>query len=157
MLNELLGGSPSSKLFLNVRERMSLCYFCSSSFSIYTGAIMVSCGIEPSNYSLAKNAILDQFEEIKKGNVSDFELSAAQKSISNSYLQLYDSPFDIQSFYSGRRFFGVDDEIEECLKKLMAVTKEQIKDLASSISLDAEFFIEGTEANGDDEEDFENE
>ena len=156
MLNEIFGGSASSKLFLNVRERMSLCYFCSSSYSVYQGTIMVSCGIDSSNRDLAKAAILDQLDEIRKGNISDFELAAAQKSISNSYLQLYDNPFDIQSFYSGRQFFGINDGIEECRKKLMRVTKAQIIELASKISLDAEFFIEGTASDNDVEEDFEN-
>lgn len=156
MLNEIFGGSASSKLFLNVREKMSLCYFCSSSYSIYTGALMVSCGIEPDKCDLAREAILDQLDKIRNGDISDFEMAAAKKSISNSYLQLYDSPFDIQSFYSGRRFFDVHDGIEDCCNKLMRVTAAQISELAKDISLESEFFVNGTRADDNSEEEFDN-
>ena len=156
MFNEIFGGSPSSKLFLNVREKMSLCYFCSSSYSIYNGTVLVSCGIDPSKHELTKRAILDQLQQIREGNISESELAAARKSISNSYLQIYDSPFDIQAFYSGRRFFGVDDSIEKFIQKIMRVTKDQIKALANKVSLDAEFFVDGTEGGDDGEEDFDN-
>lgn len=152
MLNEIFGGSASSKLFVNVREKMSLCYYCSSSYSIYTGALMVSCGIEVNRFDIAKKAILSQLEDIRNGKISEHELKAAKKSISNSYRQLYDSPFDVQSFYSGRELFGVADGIEECISKLMAVTTKEIIELAKLVSLDAIFFIEGTEENTEIEE-----
>ena len=117
---------------------------------------MVSCGIEPDNRELAKKAILDQLDKIRNGDISDFEMAAAQKSISNSYLQLYDSPFDIQSFYSGRQFFDVHDGIEDCCNKLMKVTASQISELAKEVSLECEFFVNGTRADDNSEEDFDN-
>ena len=155
MLNEIFGGSPSSKLFLNVREKMSLCYYCSSTFSIYTGVMMVSSGIEVDRLETVKAAILDQLEQIKLGNVTAHELEAARSSIINSYRQLYDSPFDMQSFYSGRAMFGVDETIEDCGKKLMAVTLEDIVSVAKEVNLDAVFFVEGTSIS-EESEDFDN-
>lgn len=148
MLNEIFGGSVSSKLFLNVRERMGLCYYCSSTFSIYTGIIMVSSGIEVSKREIVKQAILDQLGEIARKNVSKEELEAARRSIANSYRQLYDTPFDIQTFYSGRCLFGVKDTIDDCEKKLMQVSLDEIAKLASSVTLDATFFVEGTLEEG---------
>lgn len=156
LFNEIFGGSASSKLFINVRERMSLCYYCSSSYSIYTGALMVSCGIEPDRFEIARAAILEQLDEIRNGKVSQYEFDAAKKSIANSYLQLYDSPFDIHSFYSGRELFGIRDSIEDCVSKLMTVTLEDVIELAKQISLDAVFFIEGTESCDSIEEDTDN-
>lgn len=153
MLNEIFGGSASSKLFLNVRERMSLCYYCASSFSIYTGVITVSSGIEADKLDIVKGAILEQLEEIKRGNISESELSAARKSILHGYRQLYDSPFDLQSFYSGRMALGINDTVEDCTDKLMRVTKNDIVALAKEITLDALFFIEGNSGSGADEED----
>ena len=155
MLNEIFGGSPSSKLFLNVREKMSLCYYCSSTFSIYSGVMMVSSGIEVDKIDIVKNAILEQLEQIKLGNISEFELEAARRSISNSYRQLYDNPFDMQSFYSGRAMFGVSDTIELCIQRLMNVTLNDIISLAKQIKLDAVFFVEGSDI-WEQEEDFDN-
>ncbi len=153
MLNEIFGGSPSSKLFLNVREKMSLCYYCSSSFSTFTGIMTVSSGIEISRFEQAKSAVIEQLEQIKQGNITENELSAAKRSILNAYRQLYDSPFDMQSFYSGRALFGIPDTIEDCLRKLSSVTVADIASLAQNVRLDALFFVEGTADDSVDEED----
>ena len=143
MLNEILGGSASSKLFLNVREKMGLCYYCSSSYSLYSGILLISSGFEMKNYEIAKEAILNQIEEIKNGNVSDFELEAAQRSVTSGYRQLYDSPFELQSFFLNRALFNITDGIDDAERKLLAVKKDDIIALAKKIRLDASFFIEG--------------
>lgn len=143
MLNEILGGSASSKLFLNVREKMGLCYYCSSSYSLYSGILLVSSGFEMKNYEIAKEAILNQIEEIKNGNVSDFELESAQRSVTSGYRQLYDSPFELQSFFLNRALFNIADGIDDAERKLLAVKKDDIIALAKKIRLDASFFIEG--------------
>ena len=154
MLNEILGGSASSKLFLNVREKLSLCYYCSSSFSIYSGVILVSSGFEVKNYDIARQAIFDQIEDIKQGKISDAELLAAKRSITSSYRQLYDSPFDLQAFYGDRALFGISDGIDDTVSKLLAVSKNDIVALAQGIKLDASYFIEGT-LESETEEDYE--
>ena len=143
MLNEILGGSASSKLFLNVREKMGLCYYCSSSYSLYSGIMLISSGFEMKNYEIAKEAILNQIEEIKNGNVSDFELESAQRSVTSGYRQLYDSPFELQSFFLNRALFNIADGIDDAERKLLAVKKDDIIALAKKIRLDASFFIEG--------------
>ena len=152
MLNEIFGGSASSKLFCNVREKMSLCYYCSSSFSTYSGLMTVSSGMEVKNFELVRSAILDQLDQIRRGNITEQELAAAKKSIINAYRQLYDSPFDLQSFYSGRMIFSISDTVDDCIRKLEAVTVDRIVDIAGKISLDALFFVEGR-GEGPDEED----
>lgn len=144
MLNEILGASPSSKLFLNVRERLGLCYYCSSSYSMTSGNLTVSSGIDVRNKDVATKEILAQIEQIKSGNISDTEFHAAQRSVEYSYTQIYDSPFSLQSFYSGREILGIEETVEECKNALLAVTKEQICRLAADIVLDTCFFINGT-------------
>ena len=156
LLNEIFGGSASSKLFLNVREKMSLCYYCSSSFSTYTGIITVSSGIEVKNFELVKSAILEQLDDIRNGNITENELLAAKRSILNAYRQLYDSPFDLQSFYSGRMLFGIPDTIEDCYEKLSSLEPSKVVELARKVKLDALFFVEGT-AVSDEYEEEENE
>ena len=143
MLNEILGGSASSKLFLNVREKMGLCYYCSSSYSLYSGIMLISSGFEMKNYEIAKEAILNQVKEIKNGNISDFELESAQRSVTSGYRQLYDSPFELQSFFLNRALFNITDKIDDAERKLLAVKKDDIIALAKKIRLDASFFIEG--------------
>ena len=148
MLNEILGASPASKLFLNVRERLGLCYYCSSSYSMTSGNLTVSSGIDVRNKDRAINEILAQIEQIRSGNVSDAELSAARRSVEYSYTQIYDSPFSLQSFYSGRDILGIEETVEQCKLSLLSVTKEDICRLAADTVLDTCFFINGTAADG---------
>ena len=150
LLSEIYGGSPISKLFMNVRERMSLCYYCSSSYNMYTGTLSVSSGIEVSDEKKATDAILAELDSIKAGNFSDTELEAARKSLINSYKQIYDNPFDLHSFYSARTAFGVDASLEGCCERIAALTREDILRASKGIELDTTYFLCGTkESNGE--------
>ena len=153
VFNELFGGSPSSKLFLNVREAMSLCYYCSSSFSIYSGTMTVSCGIKVTDLDKARTAILDQLKDMKDGSISEQEMVAAKLSVVNSYRQIYDNPFDIQAFYSGRQLLGIGETLEDCINGITAVTAEEVIAFAQRVKLDAQFFVEGTLSDKEDEND----
>ncbi|MBE6546950.1 MAG: insulinase family protein [Ruminococcaceae bacterium] len=144
VFNELLGGSPASKLFLNVREKMGLCYYCSSSYSPYTGILTVFSGIETAKRQQAEEAILAQLEELRQGKISDTEFHAARVSLENAYRQIYDNPADLQSFYEGRRLFGISDTVEELRRTIASVTQEEVIHLAKQVTLDAVFFVEGT-------------
>lgn len=144
LLNEIFGGSAASKLFLNVREKMGLCYYCSSSYSIYTGDLMVSSGIEVKNRTVAEAAIREQMDQIRQGNVTKAELSAAKKSLVNCYRQLYDNPLELQAFLSARRMFGIDDPIDVCCERVESVCLEDIVALANKTVCDTVFFVEGT-------------
>ena len=153
VLNELFGESPASKLFVNVREKMSLCYSCSSFYNRYTGILIVSAGIESKNRSITQNAILEQLECIRRAQISDAEMQAAKRSLENAYRQINDNPFDLQSFYGNRALFGLEGDLKECLARLNAVTVDQVSELARRIECDTVFFIEGTNPHTE-EEDF---
>ncbi len=143
VFNELFGGSAASKLFLNVREKLSLCYYCSSSYDRYTGTMTVSSGIENKNREIAELAILAELEDIRNGRISDIELSAAKKSILNNYRQFSDSPYDLQAFYFNRGFFGFTEDIETAIKRVSAVSAQDISELAKKTVHDSLFFVEG--------------
>lgn len=151
LLNEIFGGSPASKLFLNVREGMSLCYYCSSSYNQYTGVITVSSGIENKNRDIAERAILEQLEDIRNGRISEVELIAAKTSLRNAYMQIYDNPYELQSFYGNRAIFGIRDDIESTVSKLFGVTLDGIISVARQTVYDSAFYVEGT-ADSDCEE-----
>ena len=157
VLNELLGASPASKLFMNVRERLSLCYYCSSAYVAATGDMTVSSGLDPKNLDLAKSEILRQLDEIRNGSISDAEWTAARRSLEFTYTQIYDSPFALQGFYTTREAVGVCETVEECKAKILAVTKQEVCELAKRVRYDTCFFLNGTlgdetEVEYDDEE-----
>ncbi len=144
VMSIIFGGTPASKLFLNVREKLGLCYSCGSSFSSITGYLNVSAGINAKNRELTQDEIFRQLDGIKSGSISDTELFAARKYIEFSFDQVYDSPFGIVSFYASKEHLGRFETPEERKSALLGVSKEQITNAARLLRLDSIYFLCGT-------------
>ncbi len=153
ILNEIFGGSAASKLFLNVRERMSLCYYCGSKVSTLSGNVTVCSGLDNANRDIAAEEILRQLSLIARGEISEQEMTAARQSIEYSYSQIYDAPRSLQSFYLERELFGITETVEEHKQKLLAVSAEDVCRLAQNTVHDTQFYICGTSAESEDEYD----
>lgn len=143
LCNEILGASPISKLMVNVRERLSLCYECSSVYNSARGVIFVTTGIDSESYDLAKSAILSELENIKNGRISETEFTSAKKSIINVYSALADSPSAIERFYLGRLMCGIDVEISDFLQKIANLTISDVINAAKKLSLHTVYFLRG--------------
>lgn len=144
MLSYILGGSADSMLFKTVREKESLCYSINSSYNLLSGIMIVQAGIDAENYELTKKIVLEQIEEIKKGNFEDKELENGKKIYKNSALELFDSPNSIINMYISHEFIG-SDLYEDKIKNIDKVTKEDIIALAHKIHLNKIVLIEGEE------------
>lgn len=145
LCNEILGSSPISKLYTNVREKLSLCYECSSVYNSARGAIFVATGIDRENYVLAKSAIISQVEDIKCGRITEAELVAAKKSIYNVYSTVEDSQGAIERFYLGRIMNGIDIDISEFLDKMDKLTIDDVIAAANRMNLHTVYFLRGDE------------
>ena len=99
LMAALFGGTPNSKLFLNVREKLSLCYYCSASYNSMKGIMLVQSGVEVKNMERAKEEILRQLDEVKQGNFDESEVEAAKMSLCNSYRTLSDSLGGLENWY----------------------------------------------------------
>lgn len=143
LMNEIYGEGPISKLFLNVREKRSLCYFCGSGYDETNGIITVGCGINSRDREEAKAEILCQLDEIRKGNISDAELEAAKQSIFSDCREAEDHPEDYEEFSRMARLFGGPSTIKEYRDGVAKVTKEQISRAAMKTQLDAVYFLRG--------------
>jgi len=145
VLNEIYGGGTTSKLFSNVREKMSLCYFCSSMPAGHKDIMMVISGIEAANYEKARDAIVAELEAIKHGEITDEELASAKMSLANRYNEVTDSPAALCSWYLSRIMGGRSDSPEEAAKSLESVTKQDVADIAADITLDTVYLLKGAE------------
>lgn len=152
LLNEIFGGSPASKLFMNVREKMSLCYYCASRYDSFMGNLTVSAGINVSDRELAYGAILNQLEDIKNGKISNEEMTAAKKAVAHSFRQIYDYPFELVAFYRNKELFGIKATPEGYAERFAQVTLDDIVLAAKKVRLDSVFFLEGTLDGYDEEE-----
>ena len=144
VFNEMFGGSANSKLFMNVREAMSLCYYCRSMPDMFMSALFISSGIEPENREKAKNAILEQLDAMKAGDFSDDDIAEAKLSLCNAYKELDDSASALCLWYLSRVIFGNDGTPEDTMEKIRAVTADEIRAAAEKVSLDTVYFIKGT-------------
>lgn len=142
--NEIFGGSPNSKLFMNVREKMSLCYYCSSNIDAVKGIMFVNAGIESQNYGVAKNAILEQFEAVKNGEFSDDDFKNAKSSLINAYKSVSDSVSSLETWYLPRIFRHEDDTPDDRIAQIEAVTKEECSAVMKRLSVDVIYFLRGT-------------
>ena len=143
IFNEILGASPSSRFFKNVREKYGLCYYCDSMLNIYTGNILVTCGINPENRQKALDAVFREIYELKKGRISLRELEIAKKSVINYYRQIYDKTAELFTFYTGRKLNGIDTNFDACIEKFAGVTMESVIKIARSVVADTVYFLEG--------------
>ncbi|MCI8590410.1 MAG: insulinase family protein [Clostridiales bacterium] len=145
---EIFGLSPASKLFMNVREKLSLCYYCSCNAEPHKGIMLVYSGITAKNKEKAQSEILDQLKAIQHGDIAEEELNAAKLSVINAYRSLSDSPVSLEGWFTGRKLAGLTTTPEDCIPMVMAVTKEQVMNIAQKISLDTIYFMkaEGLQA-----------
>lgn len=146
LMSVLYGGSPNSKLFLNVREKLSLCYYCGSLYDPFKGIIFVQSGVEKKNIKSAEAEILKQLEETKDGNFTDEELNAAKLSLCNSYRTIADSPDSLEGWYLSKTFSDPTEDLEEEAEKVKKVTRGEVIKAAGKMTLDTVYALEGSGA-----------
>ena len=145
MANLIFGGTSNAKLFLNVREKLSLCYYASSSYARSKGIMTVSSGIETGNFQQAHDEILHQLELVKQGQWEEWELQGALATMCSSLTSLSDSQGALENYYLGQTATGAEDTPEDLMAALCQVTPERIQKAAQSCRLDTVFFLKGKE------------
>ncbi len=145
LLQKIFGGTTSSKLFRNVREKMSLCYYCSAARNDLKGIMLVNSGVENENIEKTKEAVIDQLEEIKNGNFTNEDINFAEMAIKNDFKSVADSAGNVSNWYFD--CIRKNDIVtpEEKLERYLGVSKERIIAAAKSMVLDSVYVLTGNE------------
>lgn len=145
LLQKIFGGTTSSKLFRNVREKMSLCYYCSVARNDLKGIMLVNSGVENENIEKTKEAVIDQLEEIKNGNFTNEDINFAEMAIKNDFKSVADSAGNVSNWYFD--CIRKNDIVtpEEKLGRYLGVSKERIIAAAKSMVLDSVYVLTGNE------------
>ena len=146
LLNAVYGGAVTSKLFQNVRERLSLCYYASSSLEKHKGLMVVSSGIEFANYEVAKAEILRQLDDCWEGKITDEELESARAYLISALRASMDRPGGLDDFYLSQAIAGLSGTMEDRIEALRRVTKDEVAAAARKLTLDTVYFLKGVEA-----------
>ncbi len=143
LASAVYGATPTSKLFRNVREKLSLCYYCAARYDRYKGIVMVDCGIEAANMQQARDEILHQLDEMKNAKITEEELSNAVLAIKNGYKAVFDSTKSVETYYLGQIFAGTARDPEDVIAQMERVTVQDLAQAAKHVQLDTVYFLTG--------------
>ena len=146
VFNELFGGSPLSKLFMNVREKASLAYYASSSLDTFRGVMKVQAGIDGKNHDQVLAIIAKQLTAIQQGDFTDDLINQLKLGLINDFEASLDSQrtFAVQALIDDLTQQHVADTA--WLEQIQAVTREQIMTVAKMVTLNNGFFLSGVTA-----------
>ncbi len=143
LMSMILGGTPTSKLFQNVREKQSLCYYCSSNVNNNKGIMLIDSGVETDNIEKTESAVMEQITALVHGNVTDEELLSAKKALKNLYISTMDSLSAMHAWYMGSVLSSLVASPLEEAEIVDDITKEEVVELANKIKLDTVFSLIG--------------
>ena len=139
--NSILGGSANSKMFQNVREKAHLAYVANSMYFKYKGNIIVNCGIEITNYEKALDLIKKQIKDMEVGKFTDEEVENAKKGLIAAIKTIDDEQDSGITYYFGQELTNINVSIEEYMKKIEDVTRQEVQDIAKKININTIYFL----------------
>lgn len=151
MFNVIFGSSPTSKLFMNVREKLSLCYYCSSACDCLKNVMFVYSGVETENTDKALKEILNQLECMKNGEFTQEEFDNARAYLIDSYIQAEDSLAAMSSMHTAACLAGHKLTPRQQIDRINSVTFDRVIAVAKDIKLDTVYILKGVggEKNAD--------
>ena len=143
VFNTLFGGGMTSKLFMNVREKMSLCYSIGSGGYGSKGMITVMAGIDADKETIAREEILRQLQACKDGDISQLELTAAKEAVLSGLRAVMDSPGAIEGYFATAALSGIAMDIDRYRSAVAETTLEDVVAVANRVTYHSDFFLKG--------------
>lgn len=151
VFNSVFGGGTSSKLFVNVREKLSLCYYAGSLIDFHKGLLLVSSGIDFDKLDEARDEIFAQLDAMRRGELSDEELSSAKACVASELRASMDSLGELEGFYLSNTVAGLELSPMELAGMADNVTKDEVTAIANSVECDLVYFLNGNAEGGNDD------
>lgn len=141
MYSVILGSGVYSKLFMNIREKHSLCYSINSYLEKIKGIMFITAGIETVNFDKTIELIKKEVQDMNEGVISENEIKFAKKYVRNNLQSLKDSIWSLSDYYYNLSNQGRNESVEEFLEKIDNVTIEEVSKISSNIQLDTIYFL----------------
>ena len=145
VLNTLFGAGMTSKLFQQVREKMSLCYAIGSGYYGSKGIMTVSAGIDREKEELVRREVLAQLEACCRGEITPQELAAAKEALLSSLRGIHDTPGSIESYYATHQLSGTFRSPDRYMDEIRAVTMDAVVAAAKTLRLHTTYFLKGVQ------------
>ena len=145
VMNVIFGAGMTSKLFMQVREKMSLCYDIGSGYHSSKGIVTVSSGIDFHQEPVVRQQVLTQLEACQQGDISEAELASAKQALIAQLQSTHDSPGAIEGYYASAALSGLSWTPGEYMEKVLAVTAEDVARVARLLQLHTVYFLKGVQ------------
>ena len=146
VFNTLFGAGMTSKLFIQVREKMSLCYAIGSGYYGSKGIVTVSAGIDCDKEQAVRQEVLSQLDACRRGEITEQELNSAKEALLSSLRSVHDSPGAIESYYATAALSGAARSPALYMEQVQAVTADDVAAAAKTVKLHSTYFLKGVEA-----------
>ena len=143
LLNVIYGSGMTSKLFMHVREKLSLCYSIGSGYYGTKGIVVVSAGIDFDKEQLTRDEVMRQLKIAQEGGITEQELKAAKEALLSSLRSTHDSPGAIEGYYSTAALSGLIFSHNEYMEAVEAATISDVVACANSLELHTTYFLKG--------------
>ena len=143
VFNTVFGAGMTSKLFLNVREAMSLCYSIGSSYYGAKGILTVGAGIDFDKEQLTRDEILRQLDACRRGEITQEELTAGKEALLSSLRATSDSPGAIEGYYATAHLSGLNMTPERYMEVVEKVSLADVVAAARTVTLHSTYFLKG--------------
>jgi len=143
LCNTVFGSGMTSKLFMQVREKMSLCYDISSGYHGAKGLLTVSAGIDVKDVALVRREVMAQLDACARGDITTRELTAAKQALLSSLRGIHDSPGSIENYYASAALSGLNLTPEEYYRAIEQATLEEVAAAAATVKLHTVYFLKG--------------
>ncbi len=150
VFNGVFGSGSTSKLFVNVREKLQLCYYAGSMLDTHKGLLLVAAGIDFDKKETVQAEIFRQLEAMRRGEISDEELQAAKAGAVADLRAADDSQGELEGFWLSQVLRGLDFGPDELAELCAEVTKDEVTAVAQSVDCDLIYFLCG---DGEESED----
>lgn len=141
VMSDLFGGGVYSKLFKNVREKQSLCYYCVASAVRSKGVLVVDSGVEAKNSDKLISSVTHELDAVKNGDFSSEDLDCCLRSLSDELNALKDSQYALEAFHSSRFRDETAHTIDEFIAAINRVTADDIRAAANSLKLKTVYML----------------
>lgn len=140
LYNIILGASPDSFLFRNVRESKSLTYDILSTYRKSDNFLVISSGIDYAKCNEIIKAIKEEMNNIRKGKFNMEKLNNAKNLMISSLKEFDEYPSSIIDYYFSMEYLDCDN-IETAIKEVVSVTKKDIVKVSKKINMDVIYVL----------------
>ncbi len=145
VLNSVFGSGMTSKLFMNIREKRSLCYDIGSAYIGGKGILTVGAGMDCNQAELVEQEVLRELENCRQGDITLQELESAKQALLSSLRSIPDSPSSMENYYATAALSGLKLTIPQYLQQVREVTTEQVAAVAQKLRLHSVYLLKGVQ------------